>query len=234
MNCLEFRRAFGADPQHASAALQAHRAQCPACEKYAQEILRVDGLIKRALEVPVPPARDVVQLIARPDRSVRGHAPWYAQWYSIAASVLLALGAAGMLWLIGYPRDSLANDVVAHLAHEPEALQVTDSRVSAELLDAALQAKGLHLAKAMSDVSYLQSCRFREHVVPHLVVQTERGPVTVLLLTDEPVDTARRFDEHGYRGMLFPMQKGSAAVIATEASLAESVAAKVRESIVWN
>jgi len=218
VNCLEFRRALGADPNHISAEAQAHRAECPTCEKYAQEMLRLNGLIKRALEVPVP----LGQPLQMPVRI-------QPRWYAIAASILVALSVTiGALWFVGYPRESLASDVVKHMAHEPHAMTLSQARVSAELLDGALKAKGLRLSQPMDDVSYLQSCFIRGRFVPHLVVQTERGPVTVLLLTSERVEQTERFDEQQYHGVLMPASWGSVAVVATDAAVIDAVAEKAR------
>ena len=49
MNCLEFRRAVGAEPHRITADAKAHMGECPTCAKYAQEMQRLDGLIKRAI-----------------------------------------------------------------------------------------------------------------------------------------------------------------------------------------
>lgn len=222
MNCLEFRRALGADPNHVSPESLAHRAQCPACEKYAQEMLRLNGLIRRALAVPVRSSRK--SFASRSKLS----------WYAMAASLLLVIGFGGTFWFLGFPRTSLAGDVVAHLAHEPSAMTVVEARVSAELLDGALRAKGMHLARPINDVSYLQSCLVRGNFVPHLVVQTDRGPVTVLLLSEEKVSGTQHFDERQYHGVLVPMEHGGMAVIATDASLVDGVAERVKASVVWN
>ena len=87
-------------------------------------------------------------------------------------------------------------------------------------------------------VSYAQSCLFRGHHVPHLVVQTGMGPVTVMVLVHENVAAARMFDKGGYRGTIVPVPgHGSIAVLVKgdEGDLAqvESVAARVKDAIVW-
>jgi hypothetical protein len=211
---------LGADPNHASPESLAHRAQCATCDKYAQEMLRLNGVIKRALEIPV--------------RASKSRNAPRMRWYAMAASLLLFVGFGGVFWFLSYIPPSLAGDVVAHLAHEPETLTASDARISAELLDAALKSKGMHLALPMSDVSYVQSCSFRGDFVPHLVVQTERGAATVLLLPKETVPSAQRFEEQSYRGLLIPMAHGSMAVVATDAALADLVAEKVKASIAWD
>ena len=87
-------------------------------------------------------------------------------------------------------------------------------------------------------MSYAQSCQFRGHTVPHLVVQTAMGPVTVMVLPHDSVAKTVRFDEEGYRGVIVPVAgHGSLAVLARgpDADLVEvgKVAERVENAIVW-
>jgi len=87
-------------------------------------------------------------------------------------------------------------------------------------------------------VSYASSCEFRGHQVPHLVLQTESGPVTVMVLVHEHVSKPVQFDEEGYRGVIVPVPgHGSLAVLtrgsATDLETIEHIAHRVLDSIVW-
>jgi hypothetical protein len=192
---------------------------------------RLNGLIKRALEMPVPAS------VNAPIHAL-GHAHesklprrMQPRWFAMAASILVGIGLVIGVLSLTAPRESLANVVVAHLAHEPGAWTPTQARVSTELLEGALRAKGLQLSQPMNDVSYVQSCEIRGHLVPHLVVQTDRGPVTVLLLTEEKIANTERFDERQYHGVLVPMARGALAVIALDASVVDSVAEKIKSTV---
>ena len=111
-------------------------------------------------------------------------------------------------------RTSLAADVVAHMAEEPEAWARTDVPVAAPDLARVLQNTHLRLKPDAGMVSYAASCLFRGHQVPHLVVQTSMGPVTVMVLVHESVSKAVPFDEEGYRGVILPVPgHGSLAVL---------------------
>src|SRR5262249_12291053 len=128
----------------------------------------------------------------------------------------------------------LAQDVVAHVLEEPEATRSSDTRVAAAILDHELRVQGMRLAQPMDDVSFLGICSFRGHHVPHLVVQTQGGPVTVIVLPDEKVKSTERFDEQQYHGILVPTPRGSMAVLAIDGMLVQQVADKVRASIAWD
>jgi hypothetical protein len=55
MNCLEFRRAVGADPGTETPELLTHSAECAACARYREELLRMDQLTYRALNLEIDP-----------------------------------------------------------------------------------------------------------------------------------------------------------------------------------
>jgi len=63
-------------------------------------------------------------------------------------------------------------------------------------------------------VTYASPCQFRGHIVPHLVVQTDHGPLTVMVLAHVKSDTKETFSEGKYRGIVLPAGSGSIAVVA--------------------
>lgn len=227
IDCTQFRTALLIDPRDSSAELAAHREACHDCAQFAEQLMRFEGRLERALRVDAP---DVSIGHVRRVFEHRG-------WLAIAASVLVAIVVAGSLWL-AVPGPSLAADVVTHMAGEPEAWQTTDVPVPGSDLSAVLSDSHLRLKPDVGVVSYAQSCLFRGHHVPHLVVQTAAGPVTVMVLVHEPVRATTQFDENGYRGVIVPVAgHGSLAVLArgesTDPKTVEEVAARVENAIIW-
>ncbi len=105
-------------------------------------------------------------------------------------------------------------------------------------LQDVLKDSKLRLLPAAGTVSYASSCSFRGHKVPHLVVQTPSGPVTVMVLVHEPLRKSVQFDEQGYRGTIVPMPgHGSIAVLMQDSGIErgeiERVAARVEDAIEW-
>jgi hypothetical protein len=84
-------------------------------------------------------------------------------------------------------------------------------------------------------VSYAQSCWFRGRFVPHLVVQTGHGPITVMVLTHERVGGREIVDEGGSRGVILPAERGALAVLARDkadgGADVEAVAATVNAAV---
>ena len=229
MDCLQFRRAAGADPQHLDDAARDHAEACPACAAHLGELRSLDARIFAALEVPVP---GPVAVAAAGGTSTAVVGLDRRRWLALAASIVAGVLVGTLLW-VGGPQDSLARDLVEHLGHEPEALVVTDRPMDAARLDEVLERGGIRLRPEIGTVSYANTCLFRGRRVPHLVVQTGDGPVTVMVLRHERPARSVRFDEGGHSGRIVPVGPGSIAVIGgAEADLAQ-VTSTVTEAVEW-
>jgi hypothetical protein len=247
MDCQEYRRLMLAEPGARSPELAAHRDQCEACREFTVRLTRFEDRLVRAMQLPVtvPSAaggvreNNVLPLrprtatgpgAARHDRSRRGR-------WALAASVLVGVGVAGALWL-GVPRSSLAGDVVAHMAGEPDAWRVTDTPASSAKLKAVLDDAHVRLRPDAMLVSYASSCEFHQHQVPHFVVQTAAGPMTVMVLVHDKVLREQKFEEQGFRGVILPVPgHGSMAVLTKSGGVdtaeVERIAARLIAALDW-
>jgi hypothetical protein len=70
--------------------------------------------------------------------------------------------------------------------------------------------------------------------VPHLVIQGEHGPVTILLLPDEAVDDAVELEGESINGVLLPVGGGSVAIIGEKDEKLESIRQNVMNSVTWS
>jgi len=232
MNCMEFRRAAGADPRHLASDARSHRDGCAQCAAYLRQLLAMDATILKALQVTVLPARSAATVAPRASVVSKAVLTNPRRWYALAASILGGVLVGVVLWASG-PRNALARDVLAHIAHEPQSLVVTQVPVDAERVRVVLAKDGLRLRSDMGTVSYAMSCSFRGHEVPHLVVQTAGGPVTVLVLRDEKVRRVMNFHEQGYVGTIEPAGPGSIAVIGGTPDQVREAAERVAAALEW-
>lgn len=222
MDCIEFKRAAGAEPQRLSVAAREHAAGCADCERYAAHMLSLDGLLQRALQVPVGEVRPI------DTRPVRRS----ARWLAVAASLLLSMVIAAGGWL-ALPRYTLASELIEHVSAEADIV-ATARPLSPTELNVVLRRTGVRLnGSAEHPVRYAMSCPFRGHDVPHLMVETSNGRVTVLLLAHERVRSVQSFDEQGYRGTILPSGSGSIAIIATNEAAVSEAAKHVAAAVEW-
>lgn len=232
MDCAHYRRAVLADPRSADPAQNSHRESCAACAEFALRLELFESRLARALRVDLEAGAAAPPRRAAPPTALRRPA-----WLAIAASLLIAAGAAAGLWLSA-PRTSLAGDVVTHMAGEPQAWRRSDVPVAESDLSAVVGASKLRLKASAGVISYANSCRFRGWWVPHLVMQTAAGPVTIMVLVHESVPAEVRFDEQGYRGVIVPVAgHGGIAVLTQNANpnldAVRRTAAEVLRAVVW-
>ena len=148
---------------------------------------------------------------------------------ALAASVVTAMVASLTLWL-SRPPPTLAAEVVKHVEGEPNSWSRTEPVQSAQI-SAVLRKSGVKLGPGMLSIVYASSCFFRGHFVPHFVVMTEDGPVTVMILLHETVSTPQHFNEDGFTGMLVPAPNGSVAVLSRTPMPLEKPASSVVKAL---
>jgi len=218
-DCRHARLHIGADPQHLPDDVQAHVAGCTTCARFLDETRALDGRLRGALELPLEKFRTPA-----PQRR------WAPLPWKIAASLLLGVLVGGGVWLASTP-PALAGDVIEHVRHEAASWGMHDA-VPAGTVAQVLQAAGVEFDTSMP-VVYASACTFHGRVVPHLVVQTAQGPLTVMLLSHEKVNRRAEFEQQGIHGVLLPAGAGSVAVLARGSEVPESVTRELVSGARW-
>jgi hypothetical protein len=83
-------------------------------------------------------------------------------------------------------------------------------------------------------ITYAQSCVINGKTVPHLVIQGQYGPVTILLMPDEPVAEAVPLEGDNIHGVLLPVGNGSIAIIGAREEKLEPIEKSVLKSVTWS
>jgi hypothetical protein len=154
------------------------------------------------------------------------------RWASLAGSILAGVVVGAWLWS-GGSRNSLGDDVLSHLQGEPAALAAATGALDSAAVAGVLERGGIRLGPGAGALLHASSCRFRGRTVPHLVLQAEGGPVTVLVLRDEPVDGPISIAGQGFSGRIVPAGPGSIAVVGAADGDPQRVAAQVQAAIEW-
>lgn len=230
MECAEFKRAAGAEPQHLSADAREHMSGCAACERYAQHMLSLDDLLQRALQVPV--ANPAIYPLASPRAGQRQRPRPFSRFTALAASLLATAVIGAGAWL-ALPGMSLASELIEHVSAEQDIVGAAEP-LSLPELNKVLRSSGVRLSSSREHpVWYATSCPFRGKDAPHLVVQTQQGRVTVLVLAHVRVRLKQRFDEQGYSGTILPSGPGSIAIVATNQAAVEEATRHVAAAVAW-
>lgn len=234
MNCEEYRHRIAAEPSFDGGA--GHLAACEECQAFRTEMQSLDSRINRAMQIEVPALRlpelrdtdvdNVVSLDARRPRLTPA-------WFAVAATVVLAAVVGIRMVGIGVTYDSLADEVLAHLDHEPAALRPTSTPVTDDRLSRVVPANIARLDHSGGLITYAQSCEINGKTVPHLVVQGEHGPITILLMPDEAVAVAESLEGENIHGVILPVGSGSIAIMGAREEKLERVEQNILNSVRW-
>ncbi len=235
MNHNEARLLIGAEPHAApTPELAEHLATCAECTQFQREMIMLDGNIRRALghgplivATPAPAASVTRISSARTGRQAKPYSTWSGWAWAASAAVASVM----VLWALR-PGDTLAHALVAHVEYESDSWS-RDHPVPTTTTNSILTKAGVALDMSPDKVVYARNCLFRGHVVPHLVVTTSRGPVTVLILPQERVTHRTSFHEDGMTGVIEPAPHGSIAILALGSESVDAAAHEVQQSVRW-
>ncbi len=240
MNCDQYKEAIAADPSESFDGGALHSAECSSCNAFKAEMQALDVRIAAAFAIDVPDLNmpelplitsedKVVDLASR--RPIRWTTP---AWVGLAASVVLAT-VIGVRFMDTHGTEgTLAEQVVAHLDYEPKALRVTDVAVSDKRLYSVVRPAIATIDRGLGLISYAKSCRINGREVPHLVMQGEKGPVTILLMPHEMVDMPIRLDGQNIEGVILPVGDGSIAIIGERGEPIDQFGTRVTENVKWS
>lgn len=232
--CEAYREAIAQDPSCDSG--EAHLAECASCRAFQSEMQALDRRIQRALALPVPelstpvlPSLDTGKVATLSKRRSRAPA-----WFAMAATVAVAAVLGFRMLNNEINSQSLADQIIAHIDHEPYALRVTDKAVSDARLARVLPANVSTLDHSAGLITYAQSCIINGNNVPHLVIQGLRGPITILLMPQEKVSGRQSITGKSVNGVIWPFGDGSIAIVGEGGEPLEQIEEKVRNSVTWS
>ena len=205
-------------------------------DEYDKDTRDLDLKIAKALQIDVPelvmpelPEVETDKVATLPTRK-RSLAPL---WFAVAATVVLATSISLRMSDLFQSHDTLADEILAHLDHEPGALRVTDVAVSDERLARVVPAALAVFDRDEALITYAQPCTIRGKQAPHLVVQGQSGPVTIILMPDEVVAEATPIEGVTVKGVILPVGGGSIAIIGNRDELLEPIQKNVVDSVTW-
>lgn len=196
----------------------------------------LDLKIAKALQIDVPPLVmpelpeiDDSNVTALPVRK-RSTKPL---WFAVAATVVLASSIALRMSGVFTTYGSLSEEVLAHLDHEPQALVVTDVAVSDARLQRVVPSNLADFAQSTALITYANPCKINGNLAPHLVIQGQYGPVTIILMPEEAVAEVTPIEGDNVHGMIVPVGDGSIAIVGAREEALEPIRENIIESVTW-
>jgi hypothetical protein len=155
-------------------------------------------------------------------------------WFAVAATVLIAALVGIRMTGTGVEYGTLEEQLLAHVDNEPAALLATSTPVSDGQLAQAVPENIAAMNHDTGLITYAMSCSINGKDVPHLVIQGEHGPITILLMPHEKVAEASSIDGVNVRGIILPVGDGSIAIIGSREEQLDKVKQNVLDSVMWS
>lgn len=233
MDFTEFTRKLGAEPRSTDPEFVAAREASAEHRQAARDADAFEAKLERAAKLQEPD--DLMDLIGAaatiPDhgrKAPRARWPW-----ALAASVLVAVGAAGVGWKMNRSWESVESYVMDHYRHDgakviERALESPHGDVHEVLsefgLDATPQLAGI--------VKLVKYCPTPEGKGAHMILETEAGLVTVFYMPDTRVTDREMLTFDDREAMLVTVEGGSAAIIAAPAQHVGDFYAMVHDAFI--
>ncbi len=226
-HCLDFRREKLADPKRLSAAARTHAHECSACREFARGIDSHATQVDTALAVPVP--EGLVDRVLLRVHYGRGR-PWTL--WALAASVVFSLGLGVKQWQPRQTPDA-ARVAIEHVLHEPQAF--TDARLAdPDQFRFVLANFGGEMQASLGTVRYMKLCPVAQGTAWHIVLDTEVGEVTLLLIPDaKATGEVYRGTLGGYSAQILPGGQGYVAIITRSPHTLDKATRMLDERVRW-
>jgi hypothetical protein len=232
MNFTEFKRKIGAEPNSQDPEVLKARESGPEFQAAASEAEQFERKLESALWVPEPEGLlDDLQAISDTPTSGAGRRGWLRM--AMAASVLIAVGAAGLSWKMNRSWDSVEDYLVDHYRYDGPRMEArvnerAGGRVAAVLADFNVRAE-----PALADiVSVIKYCPTPDGKGVHMVLHTETGPVTVIYMPGTSVKDREVLAIDDSEAVLVELRSGSAAIIGSGQQNLTSYVSTLQDSIV--
>lgn len=190
-----------------------------------------EARLQRGLNAVEPPAGLLQQLLQIPDLQLPDPAPVSVPVMAEAANAAqfwrrLLPAAAALVLAIGiglfYEPDlnaALASEIFGHIyLEEPyygegEVLAMTEVNARLQpMMDESLQEEG----SGVLEVTFAKDCYIAKQRTMHLVVKGETGPVNVMMIPGQVVDSEVSISDQRFSGLVTPASGGTLVVVGNK------------------
>lgn len=230
MNFSEFKRLIGADPRNREARIVQARESAPEFEHAAREAELFEDKLETAINIR-PPDDLLEQIKAINQQPVR-RSNWIP--LAMAASLVIAIGAAGLAWKQTRHWDSVGDYVADHYSHDGASL-VAKAAGPAEKADIERILARFNTSatdELASRIQLIKFCPTPDGRGAHMVINTEQGLMTVILMPHTDVNNGEVIEFENMHALLVDLGPGSAAIIGEQDQAVETLQAMVRQSLI--
>jgi len=232
MNFSEFKKLIGADPWNQDPETLRARNSAPEFEKAASDAEAFERKLQSAMNVQAPAdlLADIKNITHQPTKR-RNWMP-----LALAASLVIAVGAIGMVWkqsqqwdsVEAYLADHYSHDGDDTLAHSSDASEQDIAEMTGRIMASLNASAGQQLTGRIKFIKY---CPTPEGRGAHMVVSTDQGPMTIIFMPGTQVTDGEMVEFDQMHAYMIDLEHGSAAIIGRRSQPVKSLETLVRNSL---
>ena len=229
MNFSEFKKLIGADPWNRDPETLRARNSAAEFEAAAAEAEVFEKKLQSALDVPAP--LDLLNDIKRISEQPARKRNWMP--LAMAASLVLAVGAAGLAWQQSRQWDSVEDYLADHYSHDGSSMVAQATSVAGEKEINSIMARfDAAAGKQLSgNIRLIKLCPTPDGKGAHMVVRTDQGPMTIIFMPKTRVNDGEMVNYEQMHALLVSLEHGSAAIIGKQSQDIQNMEDVVRKSL---
>jgi len=229
MNFSEFKKLIGADPGNRDPETLRARHSSPEFEAAAVEADVFEAKLQTALHIQ-PPADLLDQLKKISQQPVRQR-----NWVplALAASLLVFVSAAGLVWKQSRTWDSVESYVADHYSHDGSDMtaNATDYLSDQDISKILAKLDARADQELAGRIKLIKFCPTPDGRGAHMVVSTDQGPVTIFYMPKTQVTDGEMAEFDQMHALLVSLEHGSAAIIGEQSQNLENLVSTLRISL---
>jgi hypothetical protein len=220
MDDLEFRKRAFSNPRDNEPDFVNALKDSTARRKLLEEISALDDRLTDALNNVEIPLGLADRLKQHAPGTASASTPGWRRYSVIAASLFIAVAVTLSVGLPDRPNAqdlALHDTLVSHLYHEEPHYAGEGTNVSWERMEHIIVESGgrIHDNQVIRSqhLRFANDCNFGNAVTgAHIVIQGEKGPVSVIFLKAAPVSKAMQISDDRFAGRIIPIESGNLAI----------------------
>jgi len=229
MNFSEFKRRLGEDPLNMDDEMLRARQSSPEFEQAATEAEAFERSLNAALNVAAP--TDLLKNISAITETPAKQRRWAP--LAMAASLIMAVGAAGIVWQQTHQWESVEAYVADHYHYDGANVieHAADQMSELDINNLMARFDASAIPELAGLIGFVKVCPTPDGKGAHMVLNTESGPVSVIFMPKTQVTDGEVLEFEQAHAYLVNLDVGSAVIIAPQGQPIEQYAAMIRSSI---
>lgn len=253
MDELEFRKRVYADPNNLDQETLAAAGANPAFQQILDQSRAIEHRLTQLVNEPSAPTDLRQRLLMLPDQAdTAGNDTQqtggnrFLQYYALAASFLLVLGAGYFLTAQRGPSAeeiAFGQQVIAHLYHEAAEIEAINNGTLEQLyampaVNQVMANSGTHFGgdsfPAGMPVRYANPCVIATPFKSsHLIVQSASGALSVIAIDNSPVSQEFSISDDRFTGIVIPMSGGNLILIGEKNQDLSDYRNQIEDDMEW-